>query len=172
VDDQLIRQLFGFVLISNLLAFLILFVLAPALSGFFAEPRLTAVTRVLAVTVLIGCVSAIPTALLERSLQFMGISLVEFLSMILGSVTTLVLAIHGFGVWSLVFSNIVGTTAKTIGILVVSEFRLLPLFRLTGLRPLFVFGANITGQRILWYVNSSADVVLVGKLLGGTSLFR
>jgi O-antigen/teichoic acid export membrane protein len=170
VDDYLIRQLFGFVLTSNVLVFWLLFLVAPALSTFFGEPRLTAVVRVLAVTILIGGVSAVPTALLERDLQFRGISLVEFSSMVLGSATTLVLAIQGFGVWSLVFSNIVATTAKTIGIFVVSGFRLLPVFRLAGLRPIFVFGANITGQRILWYINSSADVVLVGKLMGDQAL--
>src|SRR3984893_18258862 len=170
VDDQLIRQLFGFVIISNMLTFCLLFIIAPGLSTFFGEPRLTAVARVLAVTMLIGSVSAVPTALLERDLQFRGISLLEFLYMILGSGTTLVLAIKGFGVWSLVLSSIVATTAKTIGIFVVSGFRLLPLFRVAGLKSIFVFGANITGQRILWYVNMSADVVLVGKLLGDQAL--
>ncbi len=170
VDDYLIRQLFGFVIISNILTFCLLFLIAPGLSTFFGEPRLTAVARVLAVTMLIGSISTVPTALLERDLQFRGISLVEFLYMILGSATTLVLAIEGFGVWSLVLSNIVATVAKTIGIFVVSGFWLLPVFRLVGLRSIFVFGANITGQRILWYINSSADVVLVGKLLGDHAL--
>jgi teichuronic acid exporter len=170
VDDGLIRQLFGFVLISNLLVSLVLFLLAPALSDFFGKPPLTAITRALSVTVFIGGVSALPTALLERSLQFKGISLVEFLSLILGSMTTLVLATNGFGVWSLVISNIVTTMIKTIGIFAVSGFRLLPVFRVTGLRPIFVFGANITGQRILWAVNSSADVVLVGWLMGDWNL--
>jgi O-antigen/teichoic acid export membrane protein len=153
-----------------MLTFCLLFLIAPGLSTFFGEPRLTAVARVLAVTMLIGSISTVPTALLERDLQFRGISLVEFLYMILGSATTLVLAIEGFGVWSLVLSNIVATAAKTIGIFVVSGFWLLPVFRLAGLRSIFVFGANITGQRILWYINSSADVVLVGKLLGDHAL--
>jgi O-antigen/teichoic acid export membrane protein len=170
VDDHLIRQLFGFVLVSNMLVFCLLLLLAPVLSGFFGEPRLTAVARVLAVTMLIGGVCAVPTALLERELQFKGLSLVEFSSMILGSATTLVLAIKGFGVWSLVLSNIVATTVKTIGVFAVSEFHLMPVFRFAGLRSIFVFGANITGQRILWYINTSADVALVGKLLGDHAL--
>src|SRR3984893_10569121 len=53
VDDQLIRQLFGFVIISNMLTFCLLFIIAPGLSTFFGEPRLTAVARVLALTMLI-----------------------------------------------------------------------------------------------------------------------
>ena len=170
VDEQLVRQLFGFVITSTLVMFFLLFLTAPALSIFFDEPRVTAVARALAVGMVIGGIAAVPNALLERDLQFRGISLVEFLSMILGSLTTLVLAIEAFGVWSVVVGQIAATTVKTIGILMVSQFRLLPSFGFSRLASMFSFGANITGQRILWYVNSSADVLLVGKILGDQAL--
>ena len=111
-----------------------------------------------------------PAALLERDLQFKGISLVEFSSMILGSGVTLGLALRGFGVWSLVMGNVVAAGVRTVGILAVSRFCLLPMFQMRGLRAMFIFGANITGQRVLWYVNTSADVLLVGKLLGDQAL--
>jgi teichuronic acid exporter len=90
--------------------------------------------------------------------------------MIAGSGTTLVLALAAFGVWSLVIGHIVSTTAKTIGILIVSRFRLTPSFRVGRLRSMYAFGANITGQRVLWYFYTSADVVLIGKLLGDNAL--
>jgi teichuronic acid exporter len=170
VDEQLIRQLFGFVITSTLLMFCLLFLAAPALSAFFGEPRLTPLTRVLAAAIVIGAVSAVPNALLERDLQFKGISLVEFSSMIVGSLATLVLAIEAFGVWSLVIGQVVSTTVKTIGILVVSRFRLVPIFAWSRLRSIFAFGANITGQRVLWYAYSSADLLLIGKLLGDRAL--
>jgi teichuronic acid exporter len=170
MDERLIQQLFGLVLTSTTFIFCLLFFLAPLLSAFFNEPRLTPVTRALAVTIVIGGASAVQNALLERNLQFRGLSVVEFASTVLGSGTTLLLAVQEFGVWSLVIGNIVSTTAKTIGIFLTRGFPLPPVFRLKGLRSMFVFGANITGQRVLWYLNSSVDVVLVGKLLGDHAL--
>ena len=170
VDEQLVRQLFGFVIISTFLMFCVLFLAAPALSIFFGEPRLTPVTRALAVAMVIGSVSAVPNALLERDLRFRGISLVEFSSMMVGSLATLVFALQGLGVWSLVIGQIVSTTTKTIGISLVSRFRLLPIFRLSRLRSVFYFGVNITTQKILWYVHSSSDVLIIGKILGDQAL--
>jgi teichuronic acid exporter len=170
VDEQLIRQLFGFVITSTLLVFCVLFLAAPALSAFFGEPRLTPITRVLAGAMVIGAVSAVPNALLERELQFRGVSLVEFSSMIVGSLATLGCAIAAFGVWSLVIGQVVATTVKTIGILEVSRFRLTPSFGWSRLRSIFAFGANVTGQRVLWYAHSSADILLIGKLLGDQAL--
>src|SRR5919197_5574440 len=85
LDERLIRQLFGFVITSTTLIVCLLFLAAPLLSTFFDEPRLTPIIRALAITVVIGAASAVPNALLERDLQFRGVSLVEFSSMILGS---------------------------------------------------------------------------------------
>jgi teichuronic acid exporter len=62
LDERLTRQLFGFVIISTLLIFCLLFLTAPLLSAFFGEPRLTPVTRALAVTMVIGGASAVPAA--------------------------------------------------------------------------------------------------------------
>jgi teichuronic acid exporter len=170
VDEQIIRQMFGFVIISTLAMFCLLFVTAPVLSTFFGEPHLTSITRVLAIGMVIGSISAIPNALLERDLRFRGLSLIEFVVMIMGSIATLTLAIRGFGVWSLVVGNLISTTAKTLGVLLVSRFCLTPAFGLQRLRPFLGFGAKVTGQRVLWYAHSSADVLLIGKLLGDQAL--
>ena len=85
LDERIVKQLFGFVITSTIFIFCVLFAAAPLFSTFFDEPRLTSVTRALAVTMVIGGVSAVPNALLERSLQFKGLSVVEFSAMALGS---------------------------------------------------------------------------------------
>jgi teichuronic acid exporter len=170
VDEELVRQLLGFVLASTLLVFCVLFLAAPVLAAFFGEPRLTPITRVLAVGMVIGSVSAVPNALLERQLQFRGLSIVEFSAVIIGSAVTLALAMASFGVWSLVAGNLVAATIKTVGICIVSQFWLTPMFGLARLRSIARFGANITGQRILWYAYSTVDVLLIGKLLGDHAL--
>ena len=170
VNEYMIRQVFGFVLISNFLLFILLYLFAPYFSLFFEQSQLTLIVRVLSLSLLISALSAVPMALLQREIRFKGISVVEFVAMIFASLTTLLMATLGFGVWALVIGNISLITAKTVGILIVSRFRLLPVFRFHGLREIFVFGAKITGQRILWQVNSQVDVLLVGKLLGNQAL--
>ncbi len=90
--------------------------------------------------------------------------------MITGSVVTLALALSGHGVWSLVFGNLAMATTKSVGVLVVTRFAVVPTFHFHGLGRFFSFGAKISGQKILWYVRSQIDVILVGKLLGNEAL--
>lgn len=166
VSDYLIRQVFGVVLVSNFLVFLFVLMAAPYLAMFFEEDRLTLVTRVIALTLLISAWSAVPLAMLQREIRFERISVVEFSAVIVGSLVTLSSAMLGLGVWSLVIGSLARTITTTIGILFGSGFWMSPVFRFGGLGRLFTFGAKVTVQQFLWYANTQLDVMLVGKLLG------
>jgi len=170
IDEYLTRQIFGFIIVLNIVVLILVIIIAPYFADFFENDQLTKITRVLAGSLLLGAVSAVPMALLQRDMKFKLIAIVEFVSMIFGSLTTLVLALLGWGVWALVIGNLSLLAAKAVGILIVSGFRLVPVFRFDGLRSIFRFGAKMTGQRILWYVNEQADIFLVGKLLGPQAL--
>jgi O-antigen/teichoic acid export membrane protein len=170
VSDYLVRQVFGVVLVSNALVFLGVLMAAPYLAMFFEEDRLTPIAQVLAVTLLISALSAVPSAMLQRDILFKRISVAEFSATIVSGLATLTLAILGFGVWSLVIGNLVRVTTMTIGILIAGQFWMSPVLRLDGLGRLFSFGAKITVQKVLWYANTHLDLALVGKLLGNHAL--
>jgi O-antigen/teichoic acid export membrane protein len=108
--------------------------------------------------------------MLQRDIRFKRISVAEFSATIVSGLATLTLAIHGFGVWSLVIGNLVRVTTMTIGILIAGQFWMSPVLRLDGLGRLFSFGAKITVQKVLWYANTHLDLALVGKLLGNHAL--
>ena len=171
IDDTIIRQVYGFVLAFNAILFAIVFISAPYFAAFFNDERLIDIVRVLGSILLITALGAVPTALLQRDIRFKGISIVEFASMIAGSATTLVLAVSGHGVWSLILGNIAQVS---------HENGRHPDRRPNddhgrrsgsrGLGRYFSFGAKVTGQKILWYANSQIDIILIGKLLGNQAL--
>ena len=122
LDDDVVRQIFALIIIVNVTFFLLLFVSAPLIAGFFDEERLTPMIRVLAVLFLISIFEIIPVALLERDLDFKMKSLVFLGSSVGGGLITLTLAFTGFGVWSLIGGNLASTILKTVGINMVSPY--------------------------------------------------
>jgi O-antigen/teichoic acid export membrane protein len=170
IAPSILRQTFALVLLSNTVLYLILFAGAPYFSQFFDEPRLTAIVRVLAFTLLIGAFSAVPYALLQRELNFKGMSLTEFAASSFGALTTLVMVIAGNGVWGLVIGNLATVSVTTVGLLVLTRFRLLPQFRFAGFGRTLSFGLTVSGSNILWYLNSSLSGLIIGKALGSTDL--
>jgi O-antigen/teichoic acid export membrane protein len=170
VDETRIRQVFGFILISNIVIFGILFLISPYFALFFGQPELENIIRVLGITFLISALSSVPVAMLRRELKLKVISLVELCATVLGSLATLGLAYSGYGVWALVLGNVLTAAASTIIFLAVTRFHAMPIFSLSGMREMAIFGANVTLSRTIWYFGGQADVMLIGKFLGNEML--
>ncbi len=170
LDEEEVRRIFGIVLFVNLVFFIILFFSAPLFADFFGEQRLTAIIQVLSFQFLIGAFEVVPVSLLERELDYKKKSLVYLGASVSGGVTTLLLALNGFGVWSLVWGSMTSMILKTIGINVVSPFLHLPLLSLSGLKKTLSFGGLVTIERTMWFFYIQADVLIIGKLLGKEAL--
>ena len=110
--------------------------------------------------------STIPQSLLMRSMDFKKLSMVELTSNITGGVITLVLAVMGHGVWSLVWGNLSINLVRMIGLNIASRFICAPHFSIRGLRETIYFGGYVITSRVLWYIYTQADIFIIGKLLG------
>ena len=154
----------------NVALFVLLVLLAPALAGFFDEPRLSPITRVLAITFLINGVGVPSASLLQREMAFKEKASAEVIGNLAGGISTVVLAWFGYGVWSLVAGTL---TLRLVTNALYCVYRR-PVFRRafsTSNIGLFMqFGAEVSVARILWYLSSNADSLIVGKLLGSAQL--
>jgi teichuronic acid exporter len=170
-DLTQLRAVFGAVILMNVaLALLVAFALAPLAALFFSEPRLIPVMQVLGLAFLINCFAVIPTASLERNLVFRGRSVVELGAGLTGNLLTLALALHGAGVWSLVWGNLATALCRTLGMNIISPFAHWPDFHISRAFRLISFGAKVALNRVLWFVYTQADVFVAGKVLGKAPL--
>ena len=151
---------------AGLLFFLLAVALAGSLAMFFGNERLTAIIRLLGLTIILSALNTVPFNLLTRSLAFGRRSRAEVLSVISGGLTSLALATHGYGVMSLVFGTLTQQTVLTATIWYLAGWK--PAFRckLGRIATAFRFGLSVMMARIIWYWYSSADAIIVGKLLG------
>jgi O-antigen/teichoic acid export membrane protein len=164
LDDTLIRRAMGLIFLINIGMFLALYALAPLVATFFEESRLTAVIQVAGLEFVLMAFAVVPQSLLQRNLDFKNKSIVEFISNALASVSTLTMALSGFGVWALVAGNLLGVLVRAVGFnLVVGRF-ILPSFSFRGVGSIVTFGGYVTGSRLLWYFYSQADVLILGKI--------
>ena len=166
VDDFMLRGIFAAVILVDCVLFLLLVVAAPAIAQFFAEDRLVWIVRVLALQFLLGIFAVIPSAQVTRRLDFKWPSMIGLLGAMCGSLSSLGLALFGYGVWALVAGGLVTQLFNTVAINVLSPFLKWPDFSLKGARGLITFGGQVTAARVLWFLYSQADILIAGKLLG------
>lgn len=170
MDALSMRRVFGFLILFNFGLFGLSIVTAPLIAAFFEEPRLALITRVLALQFLLVPVQVIPQSLLDRALRFKEHSIVDFVCLILGSLLTLILALMGWGVWSLVWGMLGLNLCKGIALNLVCPYLHRPSFSLRGIRNAIAFGGYLVVSRILWFFYSQADTFVVAKLLGKEAL--
>lgn len=161
-----IRSVFGYVLLTNVTLYLAVYLFAPSFSQFYDSDELSLVIRVLGVQLLIGGLGAVPLALAVRKMAFKQTSIIALAATVTASAASLAVAFYGGGVWALVTANLVLVSVQTIGIIIVTRFRLLPSLQPRGMRRLVSFGAWVSGSRLAWYFAESADDLLIGKIFG------
>ena len=114
--EEFRRQVFGVVIAVNLLCALILVTAAPLVAAFFSEPTLIPILRVLSLQFLLLVFETLPRARLEQGLDFRSQSLISLGANWLGGLTTLALALTGWGVWALVWGRLVSTATTTLAL--------------------------------------------------------
>ncbi len=143
---------------------------APAIASFFRTESLTGVIRALSAGFFIGSFAIIHTSMLTRKTRFDRIAAVEISAAFTYGLISISLAEAGMGIWSLVLGSLGSTTLKAVLYWLSYPWRPALLFDLRSFRELFSFGKNVMGSRMLNFVDSNTDYLVVGRLLRAEAL--
>jgi len=154
----------------NVALFALLLLLAPVVAAYFDEPQLVPIIRILSISFLMNGVGVPSASILQREMAFKEKAAAEVMGNLAAGVSTLTLALLGYGVWGLVVGYLVQRFVTNVFYCVYRP----PVFRLSfssrNVGLFMNFGFHVTASRFLWYVYSSADLAIVGKVLGSIQL--
>jgi O-antigen/teichoic acid export membrane protein len=150
--------------------YLLAFAAAPTVATELGAPAATTIIRVLAISMIIDGLSAVPAALLTRHFQ-QGRRLVADLSgFVVSTGVTIALAVAGQGAWSLAIGYLAGNIATTAVVWVLAPDRPKPGWDSVLVPELLSFGLPLAGSSLLVFAVLNAGNVLVGAQLGALAL--
>jgi len=170
LNDELINSVYWIVLLIGIMMNLVLFFSAHLIAEFYNADKLTSILKVMSFSFSITSISIMHQALLERELKFKKIAICEMSAIIAGSLSAIVLAFLGFGIWSLVIQGLVNAFALTLILWLLNPYRPRFLFSFSEIKSIFKFSANLSGFNIVNYFVRNADYVLIQKYLGEEQL--
>ena len=165
IDEHELKNILGFVLLTNSGLTILLFAVSPLLARYFSEPRVVPILKILSVNFVLLSLYLIPQAMLLRNMNFRSKSIVDLIVALFSASTVLILAIHGYGVWALVCGAITTHLFSVFGYSIFSHTFIMPSFSFKGMKNFFYFGGFFTGARILWYFYSKSDIFIGGRFL-------
>lgn len=170
VDDEHLDTAFWTNLGLAVVAMGLTVALAPQIAWVFGEPELVPIIRWLSPSFLLAALQGVQQSIFERRLDYRTLAIREFSAAVAGGVVGITMAVMQQGVWSLVGLFLTERVVAVIVLWLASDWR--PGLRVTcrHFQDLFQFGINILGTNLLYYVNSRADTLIVGAVLGPAAL--
>lgn len=170
ITEQDIRSAFSHTAIAGILVALGVMAIAPSLSAFFADSRVTEVLWGMAPVLVLQSIAVTPMALLKRDLAFKAVQLIQISAYLIGFLAVGVgTALLGAGIWSLVAAWTAQALATAILLFISRRHSMRPLFA-AGHWKLHGFAFRVLAINIANWTIENVDNLLVGKLFGAQPL--
>jgi O-antigen/teichoic acid export membrane protein len=154
----------------SLVAYALLFFAAPWIAEFFKMPILQPVLRVQAITLIINAIMAVQVAMLNIRLDFKSLAKRNVAASGFSGVCGVVLAYLGFGVWALVFQQIVAAVINLIFICAVCRWIPRAKFSKASFKELGGFGSRLLAASLLHTIYSNLTTFAIGKFYSAKDL--
>ncbi|WP_458628875.1 MOP flippase family protein [Winogradskyella sp. PC D3.3] len=156
----------------SIVLFLLIALSAPIIANFYNEPELVPLLQLMGVSLLISAFGRQFKTIEQKELNFKFISGLDIASAIVSLIVAIVLAVKGFGVYTLVYSALTQFALSNLVLLLsgVKKHGLLFHFNFSETKRFLRIGMYQVGGQIVNYFNRDLDTLLVGKLLGAEIL--
>lgn len=154
----------------SVILYILLFSFAPLISRYLEMPVLKSMLRVLAVTLIFGAFISIQQAVIAREMLFKKLFYSGISSASISGLIGISLAYFGFGVWALVYQQLISQIMLFLILCISIKWRPNKVISLSGARDLFRFGWKILMINLLNEINDNIRSLLIGKRYSPTIL--
>jgi len=176
ISTRQLSSLFWLNLAMGMVLCLIVSFASPLIVWFYHEPKLQVLVILASVIFLITPFGQQFQSLFQKNLEFKILASIETFSSVLGVSLSILLAYQGFGVLSFIWGQLLESLVKAglffiKGVFQENEnWRPTFYFNWREIKPMLSFGAYQMGDRSIGFMNANLDQLLIGSLLGATSL--
>ncbi len=165
LSQAVLKQMFGAVILSHGAFFLIQYGLADPVASYYQSNIVSDILKVNAWCFVFLAFEVIPAALLAKNMEFKQVSLIAAISNITAAVATLVMAYSDFGLWSLVYGELINIVLRSMLTFITKPTRFFPSFKTHHINGMLRFGGMLSVLSMLFYVFTNMDVAIGGKLM-------
>jgi len=145
------------------LIYFVLFVTAPVIAGFFREPQLIIVLRVLSLTLFFGAINSVQNTYLAKNMMFKKQFFSSVGGILVSGIVGVAMALIGCGVWALVIQQLVNQFIITIILWFTVKWRPRLIFSLKRTKILFAFGWKLLVSSLLDATDKNIRTLSIGR---------
>lgn len=161
---------FYFNIVVGILLYLVLFAIAPLVADFYDSPELTALMRVICLSVVFNSFVVVQRALLTVNIDFKTQAKASLTAAVVSGVIGIGMAYSGFSYWSIVAQQLVNLGLNTLLLWIFTRWRPRWIYSWGSFRELFTFGSKLMFSGLLDVVYRNMYLLVIGKVFTASSL--
>lgn len=169
-DEKDFSSVFYISLLVAGILYILLFLSAPLIASFYEVKELINIIRVLSITLFLGTFNSIQNAIISRKMDFKKLFYSSLGAVIISGIIGVIFAYQGFGVWALVFQQLINQISICIILFFTVKWYPKLLFSLKRLRLLFSFGGKLLCSALLDTGYREMTNLIVGKVYSPATL--
>lgn len=163
VSPEDTSTVFYFNIVASAVLYLVLWLCAPLIADFYDLPQLKELTRVLSLGIVINSFGMVQRALFTIRLDFKTQAKASFTGAIIAGGFGIWMSVAGWGVWALVWYQLINYFLVTAFFWAVSRWRPKAIFSMRSFRELFSYGINIAVSMVIDNIYRNIYLLVIGK---------
>lgn len=154
---------FYFNLITSIIIYIILFILSPYISKFYNEIKIISILRVLGLTVIINSFGLVQRVILTKKIDFKTQTKINVMASIISGIMGIIMAIIGFGVWSLVARTLFQSIIQSLLLCMLNKWIPSLEFDFSSFKKYFKFGWKLLVSGLINTIYNNIYYLIIGK---------
>lgn len=157
-------------IVVALFMFVVMFIAAPYMAKFFGHNELLNIARVLALGFVLKAITLTGFVQLVKKLKFKELTQINICCSLLSFLVVYIMAVEGFGYWSLALQPVVIAIFNIILLLLIGKWRPYFCFCKKRFKELFAYSSNLLLSYIVVQIGENIYSVIIGKSYTTSSL--
>ena len=161
--DTDFSTVFWFNILVALLLYVTLFLCSPLIADFYGEPLLNDLLKCISIIFVINAFRTVQQAKLNIAMDFRRQTWISVVAMTISGIIGMWMAYHGFGVWTLVWQQLLLNFLNVVFLWISSRWIPKIVFSKHSFKELFSFGSRLLISRTLHAIYTNGTFLLMGK---------
>lgn len=169
-DEKDYSSVFYLSLLLAGIIYSVLYLSAPLIGKFYSSIELVKVLRVLSLTLFLGAFNSIQNVIISKKMEFKKQFLSSIVAVVFSGILGVILAYKNFGVWSLVYQQLVSQFLICLILLKIVDWKPKLEFSFEKIKELFKFGSKLLLSSLIDTLYMNITSLVIGKFYSPSML--
>ena len=154
----------------GIIAYIVLFLIAPLVANFYCQPILSPIIRITGLGVILNSLCVVQQALFTIKIDFKSQAKITLSATVISGIVGILLAYQGYGIWALVWQGVASSIVRMGLLWLMSKWRPRTGFSKSSFNYLFGYGSKLLASGLLDTIYNNIYPIVIGKFYNPAQL--